>query len=119
MKVIYTGKADFQEFSAEDFKKGGVEDQRKVSFPNGVPIEVSEAAGKALTSDEGLFAQDSFKVHEEDEPTPAVDEGGQDDQGVSGLDQAELADEGLEATNEGSAPAVKSTGRGSSTRGKA
>lgn len=68
MKVSYTGTSDFQEFSAADFKKAGVEGQNKVSFPKGVPTKVSDEAGQALISDEGVFGRHSFEqVDEADE----------------------------------------------------
>lgn len=118
MKVIYTGKSDFQEFDANDFKKAGIDGQKKVKFAQGEPTEVSDEAGQALVGAEGIFGPYSFKAHEENESTSEKnsDDG---EENPSALEQTELADEGLEATNEGSAPAVKSTGRGSSTRGKA
>lgn len=73
MKVKYTGTSDFQEFSAADFSKAGVE-QRKLSFARGEVVEVDDAVGEALTStdaDESIFWDFSFEQVEDDEESDA------------------------------------------------
>lgn len=67
MKVAYTGSADFQEFSHQDFAKADL-DQNKLSFPNGEAIEVDDAVGEALISDEGIFGAFSFEEVTDEEP---------------------------------------------------
>ena len=69
-KVIYTGTADFQEFSKADFEKAGVEDQNKVRFAKGEPTEVSDSAAEALLAtkeDESIFFDHSFEAADDDE----------------------------------------------------
>lgn len=133
-KVVYTGTADFQEFSAADFQKADIEDQKKVVFAKGEAVEVSDAAAEALTSNEGIFGGHSFELEKTDEPDSEADAG--EDKASSPEPQMstpepvgpaadevnELATDGDEATTEGTAeataaPATK-TGRGSSTRSK-
>ena len=121
MQVKYTGKSDFQEFSAADFKKAEVDDQNKVSFPKGEAVEVSDAAGEALISKEGVFGQHSFEqVEDEAETKSAEDENAGNDEGVV---ETEPATSGKAASTEGTADATattstRSTGRGSSTRSR-
>lgn len=92
MKVKYTGTADFQEFSAADFKKAGVEG-KKVSFPRGEAVEVSDEVGQALVSDEGLFGGHSFEeVNDEEE---------QADDGEANRADAGSEDAGQEMTESG------------------
>ena len=67
MRIVYAGTADFKEFSAADFKKAGLEDQKKIVFQPGVVVEVSDEVGQALIADEGLFATDSFQEVADDE----------------------------------------------------
>jgi len=50
MIVMYKGPSDFQEFSAADLKKAGIEDGKKVRFANGEPTEVDDAVGQKLVS---------------------------------------------------------------------
>lgn len=120
MKVQYTGNADFQEFSAADFKKAEVDDQHKVRFAKGEPTEVSDAAGEALISEEGIFGQHSFeKVEDEGE---AKSESNDVNEDVNLVEDAP-AEEGKAATTEGTADSTttagtRSTGRGSSTRSR-
>jgi hypothetical protein len=69
MHIKYTGTADFKSFTAADLKKGGVEDEKKITFIPDEIIEVSDALGEALTAPDGLFATDPFEVVEpEDVP---------------------------------------------------
>lgn len=119
MKVKYTGKSDFQEFSAADFKKAEVDDQNKVSFPKGEAVEVSDAAGEALTSKEGIFGQHSFEQVEDE----ASDEGQLEFDADAEVVQDPPAESGKAAKTEGTADATatagtRSTGRGSSTRSR-
>lgn len=125
--VTYTGESDFQVFSSADFKKAKVEDQNKVTFAKGVPQEVSEAAAKALTSEDGVFGRHSFELSDEDETTDEATDDPNTDSG-EGDDELDLdaepapATSGKAAKTEGTVETTttvgegKSTGRGSSTR---
>jgi hypothetical protein len=60
MNIAYTGSADFQEFSKNDFEKAGIEDAKAMRFAKGQPAEVPDEVGEALTSKEGIFGDHSF-----------------------------------------------------------
>ena len=93
MNVKYTGTSDFQEFSAADFKKAGVEG-KKTSFPQGESVEVDDSVGQALIAKDGIFGDFSFEeVNDEEEQA--------DDSGSNGSD-AEDAAEGSAMTDSGS-----------------
>lgn len=144
MDVIYTGTSDFQEFDPEDFKKAGIDQDKKVRFPRGEPREVSDEVGRALISEEGIFGDFPFSVpddsdyealSDEDEagsrgvetnfpdgdPKGSTDD--EDDELIDGdpVESAQLPAEGKEATTEGTATPTaggggpRSTGRGTST----
>lgn len=72
MKVKYTGTADFQGFDKADFTKAGIDDQGKVMFAKGEPLEVSDAAGALLISKDAeespLFYGHSFEEVVEEKP---------------------------------------------------
>lgn len=52
-KLQFTGLADKVEYSADDLKRSGVNDQKKVSFnkDNNFTVEVSDAAAELLLKD--------------------------------------------------------------------
>lgn len=119
MKVKYTGDSDFQIFDAADFKKAELEG-RKTVFAKDQSIEVDDAIGDALTSDEGLFGPYSFEKVEEDESSEA---GAGDDLELDLDADAPLETSGKGAITEGTLSATttsstKSTGKGSSTRAR-
>jgi hypothetical protein len=60
MIVKYTGNADFQVFSAADFKKADLE-QNQLKFAKGEPKKVKDEVGQALTSEDGIFGDFSFE----------------------------------------------------------
>ena len=60
MNVKYMGTSDFQEFSAADFDKAGVQG-KKLSFARGASVEVDDAVGEALISKEGTFGDYAFE----------------------------------------------------------
>lgn len=120
VKVKYTGTSDFQIFNTADFEKAEIEDQKKVTFAQGEPTEVSEAAASALLSKGGIFGDFSFESAEEEEKPADSDSDGP----PAGVEVDELDTSGEAATTEGTANAEvtasgggRRTGRGSSTRG--
>lgn len=117
-KVTYTGSSDFQIFTSADFKKGGVDDQNKVTFTRGEPTEVSDAAAAALTGEEGVFGPYLFEASDESE---TADTGFGDEADPNPQVGDAPATSGEAATTEGTTSSAttagtRSTGRGSSTR---
>lgn len=53
-KIVYNGD-DFRVLSAADFKSLGVEDQKKITFAKGEPVEVTDEVAKVLLSLEEKF----------------------------------------------------------------
>jgi hypothetical protein len=111
--VTYTGTADFQEFSAADFKKAGVEDQNKVRFANGESTEVSESAAEALTAEDGLFGGHSFELSQEDDES---NEGTKAEKKAAAKKSASSSGT-IQQTDETSTSGPTSTGKGTSTQG--
>lgn len=67
--IEYTGMADHKEFSSEDFKRHGVEDQNKVVFKEDARVQsVSDAAWEFLSGD-ASGEKEVFKLAESSEPT--------------------------------------------------
>lgn len=69
--VKYVGNSDAYELSREDFEKANISHDG-VTFPRGVPVEVTEQMAKALGSDEGIFSDHPFEVSD-DPDEEAVD----------------------------------------------
>lgn len=106
MKLKYTGTADFQEFSAADFKKAGVDDARKVRFARGEATEVDDAVGEALVSKEGVFGDFKFEAVEDDEEES-------EPQAQGSADDSEMTESGRASTTD------TDTAGGTTRRGRA
>lgn len=134
MKVAYTGTSDFQEFSAADFEKAGIEDGKKIKFAQGKPTEVDDAIGEALVSKEGFFGDYSFESLDDVEEGDTDAETEENERKAarkaakkSAKKAAESSDASgaptsgdVEAQSAGGTPGASgpsSTGRGSSTSG--
>jgi membrane protein involved in colicin uptake len=68
--ITYDGPSNFQEFSAADFNKADIE-QNKLVFERGVPKEVSDEVAQALTSTDPekspIFHDFAFSMADDEE----------------------------------------------------
>ena len=112
MKVKYTGTSDFRELGAADFKKAGIENQKKIVFAQGEVTEVDDEVGKALIANEGLFQYDDFEeVTDEEQPKAGVEE-------QDAADDKQVDNESgtvQESTGDAAAPAEPATSTTSTT----